>query len=153
MKRTFIAAAIAAVLAGCNGNGNNFQQPTPGPACVPPANIALAYPSDNATGVPDSTGSIYIALPSALSNPSSLDLDIVGPPAYGSQLTSGFTQVSYSSIPTPNTVPSYSNPVYYKSNLSFSLTAASTFDVYWNNPNSNCTSGVSSNLIGAFTTQ
>jgi hypothetical protein len=154
MKRILIAAVAAALLAGCNGNnGYNYQQPTPGPACVPPANALLVYPSNNATGVPDATSSLYIAVPATLASASNLDLDIVGPPSYGSQLTSGFTQVAYGSIPTPNTVPTYSNPVYYKSNLSFSLTAASTFDVYWNNPNSNCTSGVPENLLGAFTTQ
>lgn len=148
-------AALAAALTGCYGGGyyHNWNGSGYGTQCVPPSNAQLVYPSNNATGVPDNTMTIYIAVPTALSRPNVDGLNLIGPPSYGAQLTSGFTAVSYGSIPTPNTVPSYSNPQYYSATLSYGLTAASSFNVHWNQLNSGCSASGSDSLLGSFTTQ
>jgi hypothetical protein len=155
MKRSsLVLAAAATLLSGCYNNGYyGYTQPTPGPPCPLPSNAVLVYPSNNATGVPDTTSAVYIALPHALSMPANNDLGLVGPPSFGKLLTGGFKSVTYAQIPTPNTVPGYANPVYYQSKINAGLTAASTFNVYWNDLNSNCTTGNSQNFMGAFTTQ
>jgi hypothetical protein len=156
MKRlSLVLAAAAVLLSACYNNGYyGYTQPTPGPNCTVPKNSVLVYPSNSATGVPDNAAAVYVAEPKTLPSPlNQFDLDVVGPPSYGSQLTKGFKQVSYSQIPTPNTVPSYANPVYYESQLNAPLSASSTFDLYWNNTNNNCTTGVNANLLGSFTTQ
>jgi len=144
--------ALGVALAACNGPSYSTP-PGYGTNCIPPTNTVLVYPSNGATAVPDNTMAVYVAVPTALSNPSYFDTNIIGPPTYGSQLTTGFTSVSYASIPTPNTVPGYSNPQYYKTTLSYSLTAATAFDVYWNNLNTACNSTTSASFIGSFTTQ
>jgi hypothetical protein len=157
MKKPLLFAALTAtvLLAACNGGGGYGYQNPPGYGtnCIPPTNTVLVYPSNNATGVPDNTMAVYVAVPTALTNPAGLDTNIIGPPSYGSQLTGGFTSVTYASIPTPNTVPGYSNPQYYKTTLTYSLTTASAFDVYWNNLNNACNSTTSASFIGSFTTQ
>ncbi len=155
MKRTlsFAALAVTLSLVACNGGGGYGNPPGYGMNCIPPTNTVLVYPKNNATGVPDNTTTVYIAVPSVLPAPSTqFDTNLVGPPSYGSQLTGGFTAVSYGSIPTPNTVPGYSNPQYYASTLTYSLVAATSFDVYWNNLNSACNSTTSASLLGSFTT-
>ncbi|HEY9085085.1 MAG TPA: hypothetical protein VIN40_03980 [Candidatus Tyrphobacter sp.] len=156
MKRAllFTTLAAAGLLVGCNGYNNGYQNPPgAGTNCIPRANTVLVYPENNATGVPDNTMAVYIALPTALSGPAGFDTNIIGPPSYGAQLTNGFTAVSYGSIPTPNTVPGYSNPQYYESTFRYSLTAATAFSVHWNDLNSACNSNTSASLIGSFTTQ
>lgn len=156
MKRSLlVAASIAAIaLAGCNaGYYSGSNPPGYGSNCIPPANTVLVYPENNATGVPDNTNAVYVAVPSSLSNPNGLDTNVIGPPSYGSQITTGFTAVSYGSIPTPNTVPTYSNPQYYQTTLVSTLTAATAFAVHWNNLNSACNSSTSASLLGSFTTQ
>jgi hypothetical protein len=153
MKKSWILVAGAAViLAGCYGNGyynNGYPGYTPPNACLVPKNTHLVYPEANATSVPDDTTTVYIALPKALAKPAGFDLAINGP--NGVFLTGGFSAVSYSSIPTPNSTPSYSSPVYYASKLNTSLQTASGYDVYWNNANSNCAQGPS-NYLGSFAT-
>lgn len=156
MKRSLSIAVVATtVLAGCNG-GYNLGGPMQvnGP-CRPPVSIVLVSPQDNATGVPDNTQAIYIAVSSSetFSAGNSFDLYVNGPPSYGFQYTGNFAQVSYSSIPTPNTVPTYANPVYYKTQLSSTLFAGSSFSVYWNDGGTTCTTGGSVSFIGSFTTQ
>jgi hypothetical protein len=152
-KTTLALLSIGLALAGCNGYDNGGNPPGYGTVCTPPANTVLVYPKNGATAVADNTMTVYIAVPSALSNAGNLDLNLIGPPSYGQQLTNGFTSVSYASIPTPNTVPGYANPQYYASTLTFGLTAASTFNVHWNNPNSACDSTTSASFLGSFTTQ
>lgn len=148
-------ATVAAAMAGCNGGYYHHYGPPPGygTTCNPPANTVLVYPSNGATSVPDATSAVYIAVPSALNGASNYDVALTGPPSYGTVLENGFTPVSYGSIPTPNTVPSYANPQYYESTLSYSLTAATVFSVYWNQTNSACRTGTSASLLGSFTTQ
>lgn len=156
MKRlSLVLAAAAVLLCGCYNNGYyGYAQPTAGPNCVVPSNTVLVYPENSATGVPDDASAIYVAEPKTLASPNNqFDFEVAGPPSYGSQLTKGFRSVTYSQIPTPNTVPTYANPVYYESPLNAPLAAASTFDVYWNDTSTNCTTGVNANLIGSFTTQ
>ncbi|MGH7738007.1 MAG: hypothetical protein ACREMP_09115 [Candidatus Tyrphobacter sp.] len=154
MKWGSVAAVtvLSALLAACNGQ--SYSNP-PGYAtnCIPPTNAVLVYPKSGATGVADNTMAVYVAVPTALSSPSGLDVNIVGPPSYGSSLSQSFTTVAYGSIPTPNTVPSYSNPQYYEAVLNNPLTAATTFDVNWNNLNSACNSSTSASTVGSFTTQ
>jgi hypothetical protein len=152
MRKSWIVVGIAAViLAGCYGNGyyGGYSPPPQPNPCRVPKNILLVYPEANATAVPDNTTTVYIALPTALSKPAGFDLAVNGP--NGVFLTGGFSQVNYSSIPTPNSTPSYANPVYYASSLNTALQAASGYDVYWNNANSNCTQGPS-NYLGSFAT-
>ncbi len=154
MKRAVIAALAACALAGCGGNAyHRWYPPGSNTDCTPPTNTVLVYPSNNATGVPDNTMTVYVAVPTALSTPANFDVNLIGPPSYGSQLTYGFTAVTYSSIPTPNTVPTYSNPQYYATTLRNTLTAATAFGVYWNQLNNGCNSSTSASLIGSFTTQ
>lgn len=156
--RTWLARiallVVGSALAGCGGGGYHHWGTPPGygTTCNPPANTTLVYPSNGATGVPDATSAIYIAVPTTLSNASSYDVALTGPPSYGTVLENGFVPVSYSSIPTPNTVPTYSNPQYYESTLTYSLTADTVFSVYWNRFNA-CQTGTSASLLGSFTTQ
>jgi hypothetical protein len=154
MKKPLLALSLLSLaLAGCGGGYHNYYSPRGlGTDCTPPANTDLVYPVNNATGVPDATSAIYIAVPNALGNPSYFDVALTGPPSYGTVLEAGFTSVSYGSIPTPNTVPSYSNPQYYESTLRNSLTADTVFSVYWNEFSA-CTTGTSASLLGSFTTQ
>ena len=155
-KKLMLALApFAIAIAGCGGGYyNHHWSPPPGSGtnCIPPANTVLVYPENGATGVADNTMTVYIAVPSALSSPANYDANIIGPPSYGSSLSEGFTPVSYSSIPTPNTVPGYANPQYYATTLTNPLTAAATFDVNWNQLNSACNSSTSASLVGSFTT-
>ena len=144
---------LAGLLAACYGGPSYSNPPGYGTNCIPPTNTVLVYPSNNATGVPDNTMTVYIAVPTPLPAPGTKDTNIVGPPSYGSQLTQGFTAVSYGSIPTPNTVPGYPNPQYYATTLRQTLTAATAFAVHWNDLSSACSSSTSASLLGSFTTQ
>lgn len=161
MKRSLSFIAMIAVtpllFAGCNNGGNPYYGPTPTPVngpCIPPASLVLVYPENGATSVPDSTTTIYIAVSTALAANNLFTLYVVGPSAWGSAYTNGFTQVNNTStIPTPNTTPTYSNPVYYKTTIPYTLTAASTFNLYWNNGGTTCHTGGSASLIGSFTSQ
>ncbi len=154
MKNVSLALLLlTGVLAGCYGAPGYSTPPGYGTNCIPPANAALVYPSNNATGVLDNTMTVYIAVPSPLSSPGSQDTNVVGPPSYGSQLTGGFKAVSYGSIPTPNAVPGYANPQYYATTLGQTLTAATAFAVHWNDLNSACNSSTGASLLGSFTTQ
>jgi hypothetical protein len=156
MKKSWIVVVAAgAILAGCYGNGyyNNgyppgYGQPNP---CIVPKNVHLVYPEVNATDVPDNTATLYIAVPKALSKPAGFDLVLIGPNS-NSIYTGGFSQVSYGSIPTPNSPPSYSSPVYYGTSIKSVLAPSSGYDVYWNNANSGCVQG-QSNYLGSFDTQ
>ena len=156
MKKLLLALLPCAIsIAGCGGGYYNhyYSPPGAGTNCIAPANTVLVYPENGATGVADNTMTVYIAVPTALSNPNDFDSNIVGPPSYGQSLTQSFQSVSYSSIPTPNTVPGYANPQYYKAVLNNPLTAAATFDVNWNQLNSACNSSTNASTVGSFTTQ
>lgn len=154
-KSWIVVGAAAVILAGCYGNGyyNNGYPPGYGPPnpCHVPKNVHLVYPAANATSVPDNVSTIYLSLPTALSKPAGFNLVLV-PSSSSSIFTGGFSQVSYGSIPTPNSTPSYSNPIYYGSAINTVLAPASGYSVYWNNANSNCVQGPS-NFLGSFDTQ
>ncbi len=145
---------VGAVLAACGPSFNGHGGPPPGAGtdCTPPANAVLVYPAPNATNVPATISAIYVALPSPLPNPGFYDVELTGPPTYGSVLEEAFVSVSASAVPTPNATPTYSNAQYYESSLSSTLTTGSAFNVYWNQFNA-CTTGTSASFLGSFTTE
>lgn len=151
MKNTFArgvaAFAVLAALAACNGSNNNSTNPST-PTCALPATFAVVYPVDGSNTVPVSNLYFYIASQSnnlANGNYQAVVQPPNGLPAY---VGGNFTQVPLSQIPTPRTLPTFSNAIYYQSNIG-GLTAGSTYQIGFNNSATSC----SPNLVATFTTQ
>lgn len=148
MHRTILGVlGLAAILAACNSGAGT----APITACGPPANVStvLVYPAPNATGIPDNFG--YVVLGSTAALPAYYQAYIVD---NTTQLAAYFSPVvtQPGPIPSPNTTPSFANPVYQQSgNTVGTFPAGGSITVYLNNGNNqNC---VPSTALGTFTLQ
>jgi hypothetical protein len=155
MKNSFVRAIFAflavAALAACGSNNNNSTTPS-GPSCGLPTTFTAVYPINGSTTVPTNAGYLYIATQNtniANGNYSTAVQPPNGLPAY---FGGPFVQVTLASIPKPRTLPTFSSPIYYRSLIAYSsggLISGATYQIGFNNGNSNCTP----KLIDTFTTQ
>jgi hypothetical protein len=142
-------ALLAVVLgsAGCGGSNNNS---TPTVVCALPAgtSVTLVYPIPNSTGVPDSLGSVVLAVKPALPIGWQIVLGSSSAASYfGGVLTTG----------TPVPLPTPIAPTPAGSTLQYStfvgtggLPANTVLQVGLNNTNASCNSFPT---FGSFTTQ
>lgn len=136
------AIATGAAVTACGG-GSSSATPA---ACGAP-NLTMVYPAPGATGIPANLPGIVFATTSGL-NASSEALVV---PAGSSQfLAFAVVAPAPASLPAPNALPGYANPVYQESAANgIILPAATPISVYYNDLSSNC----NPSLIATFTTQ
>ncbi len=149
MRFVTLCVALPAVVlsgAGCGGSSNNS---TPTVVCALPAGTAvtLVYPIPSSTGVPDSLGSVILAVKPALPVGWQIVLGSSSATYFGGVLTTG----------TPVPLPTPIAPTPAGSTLQSStfigtggLPGSTVFQVGLNNTNANCNSFPT---FGSFTTQ
>lgn len=150
MKPLLLCIAFTAglaALAACNGNSSN--PPAPGPTCSPPpgTQTALVYPAPGSTAIPDQFAQVIIGASPAL--PSSWNVVLqtaISPGGVGGGRFTTFT----GTLPTPNTPPSFANPVFQSSSFGNATFPGEVVNVFLNNTGTNCTP---MGPIGSFTTQ
>jgi lipoprotein-anchoring transpeptidase ErfK/SrfK len=142
MKQRFLllAGALAALaLVACNGGGNSFTAPTPGPTCNPGTTAEqLVYPAPGATNVPVSTTQIVIAVNTPLPN---YTWNLALTDSAGTAYTANpLTIIAASQLPSGSASTTITNPTYESVQLVQQLPASTTFTaIAINNPNSYCT--------------
>jgi hypothetical protein len=137
-----LCTAVGLALPGCNsGSSNSFNN---GPPCALPANaqVALVYPAPGSTGNTTLLGQVIVASTATL--PSTFDVVLTYAPSsvYGRGQYGGYIAVTTPPFPTPNTIPSFTNPIYYSS--AFNSTAqqlppGQVITANYNDIASNCT--------------
>lgn len=151
MMRPLIWLALAAIgtgVAACSsGYNNSTNPPPPSGTCLSIAGITgtLVFPAQNATAVPDTVGQVVIGSTATL--PAGWNVQLFT--TFGFLVASGGgVQPAPNPLPTPNTPPTFPNPVFQTSTMP-TLPAATTLQVGVNNLNSSCTP----TIVGVFTTQ
>ncbi|MGH7728912.1 MAG: hypothetical protein ACREM2_08985 [Vulcanimicrobiaceae bacterium] len=141
-----VGALGVAALAACGGNSNPNSANLP--CGAPQGQVVVAYPAPSSTGIPDNFQGVIFASTNGLSGSYSAALA-----ANGSSQGILLQNVSAVSppFPTPFASPSFANPVYQESSYfgNSPLSAATTYGVYLNDQNSNCTP----TLLSTFTSQ
>jgi len=141
-----LAALLGAgVLAGCNSSSS-----TPGGCGAPTGKVALVYPAPGSTGIPDNFTGVIFGSTNGLGGNYQALLQASTLPA-GSFIGLGTVVTASLPLPTPNQVPSFSNPIYQISSFAGQnpLTAATTYQVYLNDSGSDC----NPTYQGSFTSQ
>jgi len=151
-RSTFRCALLAATvggatlaLAGCGGS-NNYNSANL-PCGAPQGKYALVYPANGSTGIPDNIAGIVFGSTNGLT--ASYQAYLL--PA-GSSTFFQFEPVAPapSPLPTPDTLPTFANPIFQESASGGQiLPAATQITVYLNDGFSNCNPTAS----GSFTTQ
>jgi len=139
-------AAVAAAATACSSSSTGGT-PTPATSCLAQVNAtsALVYPAQSATNVPDNVGQVIIGTTTTL--PSGWNVELFTTGGFLVAIGNGLTPAP-NPLPTPHTIPPFSNPVYQSSAMPL-LPAATTLQVGVNNLNSNCIP----TIVGVFTTQ
>jgi hypothetical protein len=142
---TATAGGATLAFAGCGGS-NDYNSANL-PCGAPQGKYALVYPANGATGIPDNIAGIIFGSTNGLTASYQAYLLPAG--------SSSFLQFepvapAPSTLPTPNTLPSFANPIYQESASGGAiLPAATQITVYLNDGYSNCNPTPS----GSFTTQ
>jgi hypothetical protein len=138
---------LFALAAGCSGYGNSGPNSAGLPCGAPKGSYALVYPAPGATAIPDALVGVVFGSTNGLSSSYQAILQPSGSLTYYNFQT---VTAEPSPLPTPNTIPSFANPIYQIStNPGLTLPAATQVSVYFNDGNSNC----SPTYVGSFTTQ
>ena len=144
-------ALAALILAACNSKSNTVTPISMCPSFPSSFTVALVYPANGATGVSTTVNTIVVASNTTQGPGNAFSIQVVAASG-GIQAISTTTAAVPSPLPTPNTTPSFSNPVYYAYALSTALGAGQTYNVNaaYNN-GTNCTLNFN-NQIGSFRT-
>jgi hypothetical protein len=149
LRRALLAATIAGetlAFAGCGGSNNNYNSANL-PCGAPQGKYALVYPANGATGIPDNIAGVIFGSTNGLSGSYQAYLLPAGSSTF---FQFDLVAPAPSPLPTPDTLPSFANPIYQESaSAGQILPAATQITVYLNDSNSNCNATAS----GSFTTQ
>ena len=148
---TALFAICALAVAACGGGGSTYNAPTPGPTCAPGENVQIVYPIPGATGVPDATAQIVVAVASPLPGWNIWFQSSSTYSPYAGYYSGAFSTIGPSQVPTPAATPQIANPVYQSASLGNGSFGSGVNVYLWlNNGNSNCTP---LGPLGSFTTQ
>lgn len=137
----FLAGGVA--LGGCNSTSSS----TPAVPCtVPSGPIALVYPATGSTGIPDNFPGVVFATQSGLPFYYQAVLQAA---QGGTPFPLAGMANAPSPLPSPNQLPTFTNPIYQLSSFSGLLSPATNYTVYFNNGYSNCTAVA----VGSFTSR
>jgi hypothetical protein len=144
--RSLGLAAVAASLALTGCGGSNVTSSS-GNCGAPNGKVALVYPANNSSGIPDNLAGVIFGSTNGLA--SSYEGFLL-PAGSASFLTFETVVPAPLPLPSPHTIPPFPNPVYQESASGGAILPAQTqIGVYLNDGNSNC----SPSLLGSFTTQ
>ncbi|HKU81357.1 MAG TPA: hypothetical protein VJP76_04230 [Candidatus Tumulicola sp.] len=145
----FSSLVAAALLAGCNGNGNNTTPPGTGTNCGnPPPGVQVLYPRNGAPHVPSNNGNaVYIAAKPALVVGNSYDFYAVQSSGF-TQFTSTFATTSLSNVPNPHASPTPGATIYV-TQMQYPVGPLQTVQLFWNDGGTGCNPNV---LVSSYST-